>query len=318
MSNNSNLHRAKKAKNDEFYTLLSYIENELRHYRDHFKDKVVYCNCDDPTQSNFVKYFQINFDKLNLKKLIATGYRKDSRGVKLVYDSNRKDANVEELEGDGDFRSEECVKLLDESDIVVSNPPFSLFRPYVAQLVKYDKKFLIIGNINATKFKDTFPLIKNNKLWLGFGTNSWYRVPDDFDDRPGVKIEDGKKYFKVMSRWFTNLDVKKRHEKLVLTEKYDPARYQRYDNYNAINVDKTVDIPKDYDGVMGVPISFLDKYNPEQFEIVGTTENGLCDKALWIHPEEKHNEPFIDGKKKYTRILIRRKPIGENGKTPAA
>ena len=317
MSNNSNLHRAKKAKNDEFYTLLSYIENELRHYRDHFKDKVVYCNCDDPTQSNFVKYFQINFDKLNLKKLIATGYRKDSRGVKLVYDSNRKDANVEELEGDGDFRSEECVKLLDESDIVVSNPPFSLFRPYVAQLVKYDKKFLIIGNINATKFKDTFPLIKNNKLWLGFGTNSWYRVPDDFDDRPGVKIEDGKKYFKVMSRWFTNLDVKKRHEKLVLTEKYDPARYQRYDNYNAINVDKTVDIPKDYDGVMGVPISFLDKYNPEQFEIVGTTENGLCDKALWIHPEEKHNEPFIDGKKKYTRILIRRKPVGENADTPA-
>ena len=317
MSNNSNLNRAKKAKNDEFYTMLSDIENELIHYLEHFKDKVVYCNCDDPRQSNFVKYFQMNFDKLNLKKLIATGYRKNCRGLKLVYDSNRKDANVELLEGDGDFRSEECVKLLDEADIVVSNPPFSLFRPYVAQLVKYDKKFLIIGNINATKFKDTFPLIKNNKLWLGFGTNSWYRVPDDFDDRPGVKIEDGKKYFKVMSRWFTNLDVKKRHEKLVLTEKYDPARYQRYDNYNAINVDKTVDIPKDWDGVMGVPITFLDKYNPEQFEIVGTTENGLCDKALWIHPEEKHNEPFIDGKKKYTRILIRRKPVGENAETPA-
>ena len=259
----------------------------------------------------------MNFDGLGLKKLIATGYRKDSRGVKLVYDSNRKDANVEELEGNGDFRSEECVELLKQADIVVTNPPFSLFREYVAQLVGYGKKFLIIGNINATKFKDTFPLIKNNKLWLGFGTNSWYRVPDDFDDRPGVKIEDGKKYFKVMSRWFTNLDVKKRHEKLVLTEKYDPARYQRYDNYNAINVDKTVDIPKDWDGVMGVPISFLDKYNPEQFEIVGTTENGLCDKALWIHPEEKHNEPFIDGKKKYTRILIRRKPVGENADTPA-
>ena len=251
-----------------------------------------------------------------MKKLIATCYKKNCRGLKLIYDSNCKDANVEELEGNGDFRSEECVKLLDEADIVVTNPPFSLFREYVAQLVEHGKKFLIIGNINATKFKDTFPLIKNNKLWLGFGTDSWYRVPDDFDDRSGVKIEDGKKYFKVKSRWFTNLDVKKRHEKLILTEKYDPIKYPKFDNYDAINVSKVTDIPKDYDGVMGVPITFLDKYNPEQFEIVGTTENGLCDKALWIHPEEKHNEPFIDGKKKYTRILIRRKPVGENAETP--
>ena len=324
MSNNSNLHKAKKARNDEFYTMLSDIENELRHYRDHFKGKVVYCNCDDARESNFFKYFSMNFEFLGLKKLIATGYKKDGRGVKLVYDGDRngnrtvddEEVQVTELEGDGDFRSPECVKLLDEADVVVTNPPFSLFREYVAQLVGHGKKFLIIGNINATKFKDTFPLIKNNKVWLGFGTDSWYRVPDDFDDRSGVKIEDGKKYFKVKSRWFTNLDVKKRHEFLTLTEKYDPAKYPKFDNYDAINVDKISNIPKDYDGVMGVPISFLDKYNPEQFEIVGTTENGLCDKALWINPKEKHNEPFIDGKKKYTRILIRRKPVSENGKTP--
>ena len=185
-----------------------------------------------------------------------------------MYDSENKDASVDELEGDGDFRSEECVKLLDEADIVVSNPPFSIFREYVAQLVQYDKKFLIISNINSITYKEIFPLIKNNKLWLGFGTDSWYRVPDDFDDRPGVKIEDGKKYFKVKSRWFTNLDHKKRHEFLTLTEKYDTAKYPKYDNYDAINVDKVKDIPKDYDGVIGVPITFLDKYNPEQFEIV--------------------------------------------------
>ena len=201
---------------------------------------------------------------------------------------------------------------------MVTNPPFSLFREYVAQLVQYDKKFLIIGNMNAITYKEIFPLIKDGKLWPGFGTDSWYRVPDDFDDRPGVKIENGKKFFKVKTRWFTNLDHKKRHEFLTLTEKYDQAKYPKYDNYDAINVDKVNDIPKDYNGVMGVPITFLDKYNPEQFEIVGTTENGLCDKALWIHPEEKHNEPFIDGKKKYTRILIRRKPVGENAETPAA
>ena len=194
---------------------------------------------------------------------------------------------------------------------MVTNPPFSLFREYVAQLVKHDKKFLIIGNINATKFKDTFPLIKNNKVWLGFGTDSWYRVPDDFDDRSGVKIEDGKKYFKVKSRWFTNLDVKKRHEKLVLTEKYDPARYPKFDNYDAINVDKTVDIPKDYAGVMGVPITFLDKYNPEQFEIVGELNNGSDN-------EFDYAKPMINGKVKYMRILIRKKPAGENAETPAA
>ena len=309
MSNNSNLNRAKKARNDEFFTQFSDIENELKHYKEHFNGKVVYCNCDDPRQSNFVKYFKINFDQLGLKKLIATGYKKDCRGIKLVLDSDNK--KIDELEGDGDFRSEECVKLLDEADIVVTNPPFSLFREYVAQLVKHDKKFLIIGNMNNVTYKEIFPLIKNNKVWLGFGTDSWYRVPDDFDDRPGVKIEDGKKYFKVKSRWFTNLDVKKHHEFLTLTEKYDPAKYPKFDNYDAINVDKVNDIPKDWDGVMGVPITFLGKYNPEQFEIVGKLSHGSGNEFF------DYATPIIDGKKKYTRILIRRKPVGENADTPA-
>ena len=293
--------------------MLSDIENELSHYKEHFKNKVVYCNCDDPTQSNFVKYFQINFDKLNLKKLIATGYRKNSRGIKLVYDSNCKDANVEELEGDGDFRSEECVKLLDETDIVVTNPAFSLFREYIAQLVGHNKKFLIIGNINAVTY--ICPYIKNKQIWLGFGTDSWYRVPDDFDDRPGVKIENGKKFFKVKTRWFTNLDVKKRHEFLTLTEKYDPAKYPKYDNYDAINVDKVKDIPKDYWGVMGVPTTFLTKFCPEQFNIIGITyskdKNPDIEK-IRTSPNHRHN-PIINGKDIYPRILVqRRKAAGEN------
>ena len=254
----------------------------------------------------------MNFEFLGLKKLIATGYRKDSRGVKLVYDSNSKDANVEELEGDGDFRSEECVKLLDESDIVVSNPPFSLFHEYVAQLVKYDKKFLIIGNMNAITYKEIFPLIKANKLWLGCGQTSatWFQVPEDTENQ-FAKYVDGKKMVPVKACWYTNLDHKKRHEKLVLAEKYDPARYPKFDNYDAINVDKTVDIPKDYYGVMGVPITFIDKYNPEQFEIVGELHNGSDN-------EFDYAKPIINGKKKYARILIRRKPVGENGKKPAA
>ena len=318
MSNNSNLHKAKKAKNDEFYTQLSDIENELIHYQEHFNGKIVYCNCDDPTQSNFVKYFQINFDKLNLKKLIVTGYKKNCRGLKLIYDSNCKDANVEELEGNGDFRSEECVKLLDEADIVVTNPAFSLFREYVAQLVKYDKKFLIIGNINAVNY--ICPYIKNKQIWLGFGTDSWYRVPDDFDDRPGVKIEDGKKFFKVKTRWYTNLDHKKRHKFLTLTEKYDPAKYPKYDNYDAINVDKVKDIPKDYYGVMGVPTTFLTKFCPEQFNIIGITyskdKNPDIEK-IRTSPNHRHN-PIINGKDIYPRILVqRRKPISENKKTLA-
>ena len=298
MSNNSNLHRAKKAKNDEFYTQLSDIENELRHYRDHFKGKVVYCNCDDPMRSNFVKYFQINFVVLGLKKLIATGYKKNSRGIKLVYDSNRKDANVEELEGNGDFRSEECVKLLDEADVVVTNPPFSLFREYVAQLVGYGKKFLIIGNMNALKYKEIFPLIKANKIWIGVNWVKSFTEPDGKVVKMGNVV------------WFTNLDVKKRHEFLTLTEKYDKVKYPKFDNYDAIEVGKYTDIPKDYAGVIGVPISYLMHHNPEQFEIVGMLNAGN-------NPGYDFEKPVLNGRVIFTRLLIRRKDTGENAETPA-
>ena len=299
MSNNSNLNRARKARNDEFYTMLSDIENELSHYKEHFSGKVVYCNCDDPRWSNFVKYFQINFDALGLKKLIATGYRKNCRGLKLIYDSSSKDANVEELEGNGDFRSEECVELLKQADIVVTNPPFSLFREYVAQLVGHGKKFLILGNFNGVTFKEIFPLIKNNKLWLGCGQTSatWFQVPEDTENQ-FAKYVDGKKMVPVKACWYTNLDHKKRHEFLTLTEKYDPAKYPKYDNYDAINVDKTVDIQKDYDGVMGVPISFLDKYNPEQFEIV-QFRKGEDGRDLAFTVERERVVPYF-------RVLVRR------------
>ena len=231
------------------------------------------------------------------------------------------------LEGDGDFRSEECVKLLDEADVVVTNPPFSLFREYVAQLVEHGKKFLIIGQINNCTYKEIFPLIKANKMWLGvtgYMTDMVFGVPEgaevkQYDREKAAKMGYVGNYTRLGNTcWYTNLDHKRRHDNLVCVEKYDPVKYPKFDNYDAVEVGKYTDIPKDYDGVMGVPISYLMHHNPEQFEIVGTTENGLCDKALWIHPEEKHNEPFIDGKKKYTRILIRRKPVGENAETPAA
>ena len=352
MSNNSNLHKAKKARNDEFYTMLSDIENELRHYRDHFKGKVVYCNCDDARESNFFKYFSMNFEFLGLKKLIATGYKKDGRGVKLVYDGDRngnrtvddEEVQVTELEGDGDFRSPECVKLLDEADIVVTNPPFSLFREYIAQLVKYDKKFLIIGNMNALKYKEIFPLIKANKIWIGYNFNKTMEFQLDESYEKWNEIRDGKKYGKVPAiAWFTNLDHKKCHEFLTLTEKYDTTKYPKYDNYDAINVDKVNDIPKDHDGVMGVPITFFGKYNPEQFEIVQfrkgedgkdlaftvEREREWCRTSGCSYAEFEKKFPlrcngllvkdtFINGKKKYARILIRRKPVGENAETPAA
>ena len=265
--------------------------------------------------------------------------------MKLVYDSNSKDANVEELEGDGDFRSEECVKLLDEADIVVSNPPFSLFREYVAQLVQYDKKFLIIGNMNAITYKEIFPLIKANKIWIGYNFNKTMEFQLDESYEKWNEIRDGKKYGKVPAiAWFTNLDHKKRHEFLTLTEKYDPAKYPKYDNYDAINVDKVNDIPKDYDGVMGVPITFLDKYNPEQFEIVqfrkGEDGRDLAftveKKKMWCRISGCSYEEFekkfplrwqvsgneratVSGKLKYSRLFFRRrKPVGENAETPAA
>ena len=210
------------------------------------------------------------------------------------------------LEGDGDFRSPECVKLLDEADVVVTNPPFSLFREYMALLMEHDKKFLVMGTVNNITYKEIFPLIKANKMWIGYNFNKTMEFRLDENYEKWNEIRDGFKYGKVPAiAWYTNLDMKKRHEKLVLTEKYDPAKYPKYDNYDAINVDKTVDIPKDWDGAMGVPITFLDKYNPEQFEIVGALNNGSDN-------EWDYAKPMIDGKKKYTRILIRRKPVGEN------
>ena len=333
MSNNSNLHRAKKAKNDEFYTMLSDIENELSHYLEHFNGKIVYCNCDDPTQSNFVKYFQINFDKLNLKKLIATGYRKDSRGVKLVYDGENKDANVEELEGNGDFRSEECVKLLDEADIVVSNPPFSIIDEYLDQLVKHRKKFLFIGPLMMMMRKSAFDLVKTEKMWPGL---TWVKE---------FKTDDGEmqKFGNIV--WYTNLDHTKRHEKIVCVEKYSPEKYPAYANYpNAVEVGKIANIPVDYDGEMGVTVSYLMKHNPDQFEIVGgarwlatkMTDMGWPKDsyvpggvAFYLDESTPTKRRYrclfgrvVIKRRRYRRlfgrvVIKRRKPVGENGKTPA-
>lgn len=329
------LAQAKDAKKDEFYTQLTDIEKELRHYTEYFRDKVVFCNCDDPYESNFFKYFALMFNKLGLKKLIATCYngspvsgdellldfgdtvddpKKIAYKVEIieVIDTNgdgainladiqylmQNDKNVISiLKGNGDFRSEECIKLLKEADIVVTNPPFSLFREYMAQLVKYEKKFLIIGNQNAITFKEIFPLIKENRLWLGLTMNSsnrWFQVPDSYEKYH--KIENGKKYaFVAGVVWWTNLNHNRRNEPLVLYKKYTPQDYPKYDNYDAIEVAKVTEIPYDYYGVIGVPISFLHKYNPEQFEII-KFRKGDDDKDL-----------SINGKCPYFRILIRRK-----------
>lgn len=313
---NASMSAAIKAKNDEFYTLLTDIEKEMRHYRKHFKGKTVLCNCDDPFESNFFKYFVLNFNRLELKKLIATCYatspiagqqlslfdvvggEEEQRNkpykavVTKVYDVTgdggvdmfdvaelfkTHENELTELEGDGDFRSDECLALLDEADIVVTNPPFSLFREYVATLMEHDKKFIIIGNSNAITYKEVFPLIMQNKLWLGVtrsGTGSmWFRIMDDFPVKSGQKVENGVRYQTIgNSAWFTNLDVKKRHEEMILVKRYTPDDYPRYDNYDAIEVSKILDIPLDYSRVMGVPITFLGKYNPDQFEIVGITK----------------------------------------------
>lgn len=334
---NKNLHKANKSKKDEFYTQLSDIENELRHYKAEFKGKTILCNCDDPYESNFVKYFAMNFNAFGLKKLIATSYATSpvmytqlsffGEEVEIT-DSSEKPYVIEItevtdlngdgafdlqdfelmlkknppqiLKGDGDFRSAECIEFLKEADIVVTNPPFSLFREYVAQLIEYDKKFIIIGNQNAITYKEIFPLIKDNKMWLGYGFNggnAYFRVMYEDTERfaKGVyDTETGLVKFRNCV-WFTNLDHKKRHEDLILWKKYTSEEYPKYDNYNAVNVDKVADIPCDYYGVMGVPITFLDKYNPEQFDIIkfrkGNDDKDLC----------------INGKCPYFRILIKRK-----------
>ena len=293
----TNLNKAKKAKNDEFYTLYSDVEKELAHYQQHFKGKIVYCNCDNPEWSAFWRYFHIKFSAMGLKKLIAT--YKGTPTYKMEYTGgNDIDVTVglrTPLKDDGDFRSQECLDILKVADIVVTNPPFSLFREYVAQLMEYGKKFIIIGSKNAITYKDFFSLLKDNKVWIGYNNVNNFQQPDG----------SFKKFGNI--GWFTNLGIKKRHEKIVLRKIYTPEEYPTYDNYEAINVNKTVEIPSDYDGVMGVPISFLDKYNPNQFEIVGwSRHNDLnMDGGYW--KKGTCNDALIGGKLVYRRILIRKK-----------
>ena len=312
MANNTDLGKAKVARKDEFYTQLTDIEKEMRHYRKHFADKVVFCNCDDPFESNFFKYFVLNFNRLKLKKLICTCYDGSpiaNREVSL-FDENNQPKNtpykaivtkvydktgdggidmedikelfksgenqLTELEGNGDFASDECLALMDESDIVVTNPPFSLFRKYVATLIEHEKKFIIIGNVNAITYREVFPLIMDNKLWIGASIHSGDRafyVPDDYPLEAagcGIEEETGRRFIRVKGiRWYTNLDIKQRHEEMILIKRYNSELYPTYTNYNAIDVSKTSDIPCDYAETMGVPITFLDKYSPDQFEILG-------------------------------------------------
>lgn len=288
------LDSAKKNKNDEFYTQISDIENELSHYKDFFKGKTVLCNCDDPRVSNFFRYFALKFNELGLKRLITTCYKNQEvdlfsqndceKAVWLDYYGNPNDptntdfstVEVKELKGDGDFRSAECIELLKQADVVVTNPPFSLFREYVEQLFKYDKKFLIVGNKNAVTYKEIFSLIKENKLWIGYrnmNSDFWLEVPENAQYE---KIVNGKRLKHIMACWYTNIDIIKRHEYQILYKEYTPQEYPAYENYDAINVDVTTDIPMNYDGVMGVPITFLDKYSPDQFEIVGLGIVGSC------------------------------------------
>ena len=332
MAKNSQLHNAKNAKKDEFYTQLSDIENELKHYKKHFKGKTVLCNCDDPRVSNFFHYFAYNFEHLGLRRLITTCYKNQERdlfsqnnserAIWLEYFGDRNGNRVPDPEeigihyfnGDGDFRSAECIELLKEADIVVTNPPFSLFADYIGQLAKYEKKFLVLGNKNAVTYKEVFQLFKENKLWIGVTPMSreiYFNVNQDFIEESLAKnrnrtivVRDGKYMARSPSIWFTNLDHKKRHEELILYKKYSPDEYPKYDNYDAIEVNKTESIPEDYDGIMGVPITFLDKYNPEQFEIVGCSYNYGRPKE-WN--ENIDMNPVVNGKNIYKRFFIRRR-----------
>lgn len=297
MATNANLRKADATENDEFYTQLNDVSRELSHYKEHFRDKIVLCNCDDPTWSAFWKYFHLNFEVLGLKKLISTHYDRKKPTYKMEYmGGNDNDIEIGEktpLEGNGDFRNAECIELLKEADIVVTNEPFSLLREYIAQLIKYDKKFLIIVNKNAITYKEIFPLLKENKIWLGYNAVHGFLQPDGST----------KKFGNI--GWFTNLDINKRHEKLILWKHYTPEEYPKYDNYDAINVDKVNQIPCDYDGAMGVPITFLDKYNPEQFEII----DGIGRYSILKNEETKANGKYlsmINGKAKYFRILIKK------------
>ena len=395
-SANANLHKAKAEKKDEFYTQLVDIANELKYYKNHFKNKVVYCNCDDPLASDFFKYFFLNFKYLGLKELITTCYKsqnfrefsaedspKKAYAIKITRDCEvdtigepsevlaeiekllslslsdsptQSEETIEAFEKNkhklksktkplkpdkpknkgqsllpifedkdlgnaGDFRSQDCIELLKQSDIVVTNPPFSLFREYVAQLVKYKKKFVIIGNKNAITYKEIFTLIKENKLWIGYtpmGVDLLFNTSAEFQKEvlngkklgSGYKIIDGVVKLRSQSIWLTNLDHNKRHEILETLYSYAkyPEKYLKYDNYDAINVEKTKEIPMDYDGVMGVPITFLDKYNPEQFELLGIMNTGEINEGI-RYKNTPHGRPIINGVEKYLRILIKRKDI---------
>lgn len=354
--NNKSLHAANKAKEDEFYTQLRDIENELSHYRHHFKDKIVLCNCDDPYESNFFKYFASNFNHLGLKKLISTCYvsspishkefdwdslqwvnpspgsddvKKHPYKIEItkVEDYNgdgavnladveyllKNDANTSTmLKGDGDFRSEECIEALKEADIVVTNPPFSLFREYVATLMKYDKKFLIIGNQNAITYKEFFPLLKENKVWLGYHNGDMsFMVPDDYEERQTRFWidEKGQKWRSLGTiSWYTNLDIEKRHKPLDLIPKYDPEKYPRYDNYDAIEVSKVSEIPCDYMESMGVPITFMDKFCPEQFEIVGFRKG--ADGQDLVYTRERESLSVSENTDKKERMKLICKDLG--------
>ena len=349
MGKNADLRKAGKAKQDEFYTQLTDIEKEMKYYKNHFKDKVVFCNCDDPFESNFFKYFAMNFNYLGLKKLIATCYdsspisgeqlslfdipsikidlSKDKKAYKIeiveVEDLNNDGAiNMSDVEyllknknnvlttlkGDGDFRSKESIELLKEADIVVTNPPFSLFREYIAQLVEYDKKFIVLGNQNAITYKEFFPLLKDNKVWMGASIHNGdreFRVPSSYNVSKNYRYDEhGNKYVRVRGpRWWTNLDYPQRHEELILYKTYNSDDYPKYDNYNAINVNVTKDIPCDYDGVMGVPITFMDKYNPGQFKLLGIMNTGEVNEGI-RYKDTPHGRPLVNGVELYLRILI--------------
>lgn len=342
-SKHSQLNKAKKDKNDEFYTQIADIENELKHYKQHFKNKVVLCNCDDPRVSNFFRYFAHNFEHLGLKKLITTCYKNQDmdlfsqnnsdRAIWLEYNGDKngnqipdpEEIGIHYFEGDGDFRSNECIELLKQADIVVTNPPFSLFREYINQLLEYKKKFLIIGRMSALHYSDVFPLLKENKIWTGFGFNlsMVYKAPYEntleanrkFVKSKGYDPDDN--YIKVPAiTWFTNLDHKKRHEELVLFRKYNPEDYPKYDNYDAIDVGYVSDIPMDYDGVMGVPDTVLGSFNPDQFELIGMGSGTLA-ASIGVKKNYRGRTDIAYTKNgvhkcPYSRILIRRKKQVEN------
>ena len=361
MAGNSNLHMSRNDKADEFYTQLSLVESELKHYRHHFKGKTVLCNCDDPYESNFFKYFAMNFNALGLRKLITTCYDTstvtgkefqyyvDNSGqlsfissennspvsagnerkpykveITEVTDENgdgridladveflmrNKKNTMTLLDGDGDFRSPECVELLKEADIVVTNPPFSLFRDYMALLMEHNKQFAIIGNQNAITYREVLPLIRDSKVWLGYNNGHfWFKVPDSYEEKKtDFKIDENGQKWRRMGNicWFTNLDIEKRHEDMTLFRTYSPEAYPKYDNYDAIEVNRTVDIPCDYYGIMGVPITFMQYFNPNQFEILGDSR---------YHDGQDFSDDInvINGKTLYRRILIRRKQVNTN------